>query len=41
MPGVRARIRAADPAADLPGYQQRATWLSRDELVAVVGELRG
>jgi len=29
----------ADPAADLVGYQQRAIWLSRDELVALIGEL--
>ena len=40
-PGVRAHIRDANPAADLAGCQQRATWLRRDELVALVGELCG
>ncbi|MGW3961151.1 helix-turn-helix domain-containing protein [Amycolatopsis sp. NPDC005003] len=30
----------ADPSADPVGYQQHAIWLSRDELVAMVGELR-
>jgi hypothetical protein len=31
----------ADPAADLVGYQQRAVWLSRDELLGMISELRG
>ncbi|MET8996620.1 helix-turn-helix domain-containing protein [Amycolatopsis sp. NPDC004169] len=30
----------ADPSADPVGYQQHAIWLSRDELIALVGELR-
>jgi len=30
----------ADPSADPVGYRQHAVWLSRDELVALVGELR-
>ena len=30
----------ADPAADLVGYRQHAIWLSRDELVALISELR-
>jgi DNA-binding transcriptional ArsR family regulator len=30
----------ADPAADLVGYQQRALWLSRDELAGLISELR-
>jgi DNA-binding transcriptional ArsR family regulator len=30
----------ADPAADLVGYQQRAVWLSRDELLGMISELR-
>jgi hypothetical protein len=30
----------ADPAADLVGYQQRAVWLSRDELLDLISELR-
>ncbi|MEV4245712.1 helix-turn-helix domain-containing protein [Streptosporangium canum] len=30
----------ADPAADLVGYRQHAVWLSRDELLAMIGELR-
>jgi DNA-binding transcriptional ArsR family regulator len=30
----------ADPSADPVGYRQHAIWLSRDELVAMVGELR-
>jgi DNA-binding transcriptional ArsR family regulator len=29
----------ADPAQDLVGYQQRAIWLSRDELIELIGEL--
>ncbi|WP_327003100.1 helix-turn-helix domain-containing protein [Dactylosporangium sp. NBC_01737] len=30
----------ADPAADLVGYRQHALWLSRDELLELIGELR-
>jgi hypothetical protein len=30
----------ADPAADLVGCQQRAVWLSRDELHGMISELR-
>lgn len=30
----------ADPAADLIGYRQHAVWLSQDELVDLIGELR-
>jgi hypothetical protein len=30
----------ADPAADLVGYRQHAVWLSRDELLELIGELR-
>ncbi|MGK5741792.1 helix-turn-helix domain-containing protein [Micromonospora sp. URMC 103] len=30
----------ADPAGDLVGYRQHAVWLSRDELVSLIGELR-
>jgi DNA-binding transcriptional ArsR family regulator len=30
----------ADPSADPVGYQQHAIWLSPEELVAMVGELR-
>ncbi|GAA3408273.1 helix-turn-helix domain-containing protein [Streptosporangium vulgare] len=30
----------ADPVADLVGYRQHATWLSRDELLEMIGELR-
>ncbi|MFB9684257.1 helix-turn-helix domain-containing protein [Amycolatopsis plumensis] len=30
----------ADPSADPVGYQQHAVWLTRDELLALVGELR-
>ena len=30
----------ADPAADLVGYRQHAVWLSRDELLEMIGELR-
>ncbi|MFE1765341.1 helix-turn-helix domain-containing protein [Streptomyces angustmyceticus] len=29
-----------DPAADLVGYRQHAMWLSRDELTAMVDEMR-
>jgi DNA-binding transcriptional ArsR family regulator len=30
----------ADPANDLVGYRQHAIWLSRDELIELIGELR-
>ncbi|RBQ16693.1 ArsR family transcriptional regulator [Spongiactinospora rosea] len=30
----------ADPAADLVGYRQHAVWLSRDELLEMIGRLR-
>ncbi|WP_336216258.1 helix-turn-helix domain-containing protein [Nonomuraea sp. LPB2021202275-12-8] len=30
----------ADPAADLVGYRQHAVWLSRDEVLELIGELR-
>ncbi|MEU8890138.1 hypothetical protein [Streptomyces sp. NPDC048442] len=30
----------ADPAADLVGFRQHALWLSRDELVELVGDLQ-
>ncbi|WP_424532399.1 hypothetical protein ACOZ38_19405 [Sphaerisporangium viridialbum] len=30
----------AAPAADLVGYRQHAVWLSRDELVEMIGQLR-
>ncbi|MET0134057.1 MAG: helix-turn-helix domain-containing protein [Kibdelosporangium sp.] len=30
----------ADPAADLVGYRQHSVWLSRDELLELIGELR-
>ncbi|MFF1614686.1 helix-turn-helix domain-containing protein [Amycolatopsis sp. NPDC058278] len=30
----------ADPVADPVGYQQHAIWLDRDELAAMIGELR-
>jgi DNA-binding transcriptional ArsR family regulator len=30
----------ADPAADLVGYRQHALWLSPEELVELIGELR-
>ncbi|MEU5212859.1 helix-turn-helix domain-containing protein [Streptomyces sp. NPDC020742] len=30
----------AAPAADLVGYRQHAMWLSRDELTALIGEMR-
>ena len=30
----------ADPLADPVGYQQHAIWLDRDELAAMIGELR-
>jgi hypothetical protein len=30
----------ADPVADLVGYGQHGVWLDRDELVALIGELR-
>lgn len=30
----------ADPAADLVGIRQHALWLSRDELVELIGDLR-
>ena len=30
----------ADPAADLVGYQQRAVWLSRDELLDLISAMR-
>ncbi|MFF3437186.1 helix-turn-helix domain-containing protein [Streptosporangium sp. NPDC002721] len=30
----------ADPVADLVGYRQHAAWLSRDELLEMIGELR-
>jgi hypothetical protein len=30
----------ADPAADLVGYRQHALWLSRDELLEMISELR-
>lgn len=30
----------ADPAADLVGYRQHAVWLTRQELVDLIGELR-
>jgi DNA-binding transcriptional ArsR family regulator len=30
----------ADPAADLVGYGQHGIWLDRDELLALIGELR-
>ncbi|MFC4530687.1 helix-turn-helix domain-containing protein [Sphaerisporangium dianthi] len=30
----------ADPAADLVGYRQHAVWLSREELLEVIGEMR-
>lgn len=30
----------ADPAADLVGYRQHAIWLSPDELLELIGELR-
>jgi hypothetical protein len=29
-----------DPAADLVGYRQHALWLSRDELLQMMSELR-
>ncbi|MFC4114498.1 helix-turn-helix domain-containing protein [Nonomuraea zeae] len=31
----------ADPVADLVGYRQHAVWLSREELLELIGELRG
>ncbi|MEV0617878.1 helix-turn-helix domain-containing protein [Nonomuraea sp. NPDC050404] len=31
----------ADPMADLVGYRQHAIWLSRDELLELISELRG
>ncbi|GII31891.1 helix-turn-helix domain-containing protein [Planotetraspora mira] len=31
----------ADPAADLVGYRQHAVWLSQDELLEMISELRG
>ena len=34
------RPRPADPAADLVGYRQHALWLSRDELLELIGEMR-
>ncbi|MER5644019.1 helix-turn-helix domain-containing protein [Streptosporangium sp. NPDC002524] len=30
----------ADPAADLVGYRQHAVWLSRDELLEMIGQMR-
>jgi DNA-binding transcriptional ArsR family regulator len=30
----------ADPTADLVGFRQHAVWLSRDELLDLIGELR-
>ncbi|MFC9254829.1 helix-turn-helix domain-containing protein [Amycolatopsis thailandensis] len=30
----------ADPVADLVGYRQHAVWLSRDELVELIGAMR-
>lgn len=30
----------ADPVADLVGYRQHAVWLSQDELLELIGELR-
>ncbi|MFI0422318.1 helix-turn-helix domain-containing protein [Spongiactinospora sp. 9N601] len=30
----------ADPAADLVGYRQHAIWLSRDELLEMIGRMR-
>lgn len=30
----------ADPAADLVGYRQHAVWLSRDELLDLIAEMR-
>ncbi|MDG6103279.1 helix-turn-helix domain-containing protein [Dactylosporangium aurantiacum] len=30
----------ADPAADLVGYRQHAVWLSRDELLELIADLR-
>ena len=36
---VLGRRRATRAGDDLVGYQQRAIWLSRDELVALIGEL--
>lgn len=30
----------ADPAADLVGYRQHAVWLSRDELLELIGRMR-
>ncbi|GAA1281988.1 transcriptional regulator [Planotetraspora silvatica] len=30
-----------DPATDLVGYRQHAVWLSHDELLEMIGELRG
>ncbi|MEV0375446.1 hypothetical protein AB0I10_37770 [Streptomyces sp. NPDC050636] len=30
----------AAPAADLVGYRQHAMWLTRDELTALIGEMR-
>ncbi|RDI54337.1 helix-turn-helix domain-containing protein [Nocardia mexicana] len=30
----------ADPAADLVGYRQSSVWLSRDELTALIADLR-
>jgi DNA-binding transcriptional ArsR family regulator len=30
----------ADPAADLVGYRQHAVWLSRDELLEMISQLR-
>jgi hypothetical protein len=30
----------ADPAADLVGYRQHAVWLSRDELLDMISQLR-
>jgi len=31
----------ADPATDLVGYRQHAMWLSRDELLEMIEEMRG
>ncbi|MEO6083789.1 MAG: helix-turn-helix domain-containing protein [Umezawaea sp.] len=31
---------SADPTADAVGYRQHAVWLSQDELMAMIGELR-
>ncbi|MFI0975753.1 helix-turn-helix domain-containing protein [Streptomyces sp. NPDC021093] len=30
----------ADPAADLVGFRQHALWLSQEELIALIGDLR-